>query len=91
MNACGKCGAALVLRDGRYRCAPCHRAYAKAWRERRKTEGKSISGASFLASLIVIFEARVLDDVDQFDFEQFAETLREAVKAGHGPPERKVQ
>lgn len=44
---------------------------------------------SFLASLIVLYEASVLGEPGQFDFEAFTESMRDAVKAGHGLPTRK--
>lgn len=45
---------------------------------------------SFLASLIVIYEASVLHEPGQFDFEAFTEALRASVKEGHGLPQRKL-
>lgn len=45
MRTCCKCGASFAPTGKVYRCPPCRKVYDRAWRERRKAEGKPVSGS----------------------------------------------
>lgn len=44
MRTCCQCGATFTPTGNGYRCSTCRKEYDRAWRARRKTEGKATGG-----------------------------------------------
>ena len=58
MRACCKCGSEFSPTGNNYRCPPCRKIYDKAWREKRRADGKTASGTRMPREYHRAYEAK---------------------------------